>query len=87
MTLPVGARVRVRPGDPDRHTRVPGYLRGHTGEITGVLGDWALPDDSVRGVRRVEPCYQVRFRAADLWGAGDHAVTADLWESYLDRAS
>jgi Nitrile hydratase beta subunit len=87
VTLPVGARVRVRTGDPDRHTRSPRYLRGHTGEITGVLGDWALPDDSVRGVRRVETCYQVRFLAADLWGTGDHAVTADLWESYLDRTS
>jgi nitrile hydratase subunit beta len=86
VTLPVGASVRVRAGDPDQHTRVPRYVRGHTGEITGVLGDWAVPDDSVRGVRRLETCYQVRFLASQLWGSGDHTVTVDLWESYVERA-
>jgi hypothetical protein len=34
----------------------------------------------------VETCYAVRFSAVDLWGSGDHTVTVDLWESYLDRA-
>src|SRR6266852_1499604 len=45
------------------------------------------PDDSARGIDppRVETCYAVRFRAADLWGSGDHTVTVDLWESYFDR--
>jgi len=32
----------------------------------------------------VEPVYTVRFAAADLWGEGTHAVTVDLWESYLE---
>jgi len=27
-----------------------------------------------------------RFAAADLFGSGDHTVTVDLWESYLERA-
>jgi nitrile hydratase subunit beta len=82
-----GARVRVRTCDPDHHTRVPRYLRGHTGEIVAALGCWTLPDDSARGIEppRLETCYAVRFRAADLWGSGEHTVTADLWESYLER--
>ena len=87
MTYEAGTRVRVKTGDPDHHTRVPRYVRGHTGEIVTALGEWTLPDDSARGIEppRVEACYAVRFRAADLWGRGDHTVTVDLWESYLDR--
>jgi nitrile hydratase subunit beta len=82
-----GSGVRVRTGDPDHHTRVPRYVRGHAGEIVAVLDRWPLPDDSARGLPpREETCYAVRFSAADLWGSGDHTVTVDLWESYLDRA-
>jgi nitrile hydratase subunit beta len=82
-----GATVRVRAADPEHHTRVPRYVRGHTGEVVAALGDWTLPDDSARGITppRIETCYAVRFSAADLWGSGDHTVTVDLWESYLDR--
>ena len=84
---PAGSWVRVRAGDPDHHTRVPRYVRGHSGEVVAVLGRWPVPDDSARGLPpRVETCYAVRFHAADLWGGGDHTVTVDLWESYLDRA-
>ncbi len=86
MSHPVGARVRVRAADPDHHTRVPRYLRVHTGEVVAVLGRWPVPDDSARGITpREEACYAVRFAAAGLWGSGDHTVTVDLWESYLDR--
>jgi hypothetical protein len=81
----VGDRVRARAGDPDHHTRVPRYVRGHAGEIVALLGDWGLPDASVAGVRKSETCYAVRFTAADLFGSGDHTVTVDLWESYLER--
>jgi nitrile hydratase subunit beta len=87
MTYPTGIKVRVRAGDPDHHTRVPRYVRGHTGEVVAALGRWPLPDDGARGLPpREETCYAVRFSAADLWGSGDHTVTVDLWESYLDRA-
>jgi nitrile hydratase len=87
MSYPVGARVLVRAGDPDHHTRVPRYVRGHTGEVVAALGRWPLPDDTARGMAsaRIETCYAVRFSALDLWGSGDHSVTVDLWESYLDQ--
>ena len=88
MTYPAGTRVRVRAFDPDRHTRMPRYVRGQAGVVVAALGRWPLPDDSARDIEpsRVENCYAVRFSAADLWGSGDHTVTVDLWESYLDRA-
>ncbi|MGD0239298.1 MAG: SH3-like domain-containing protein [Streptosporangiaceae bacterium] len=87
MTYQPGAVVRVRNTDPDHHTRMPRYVRGHTGEVVAVLGSWVLPDDNARGMARarVETCYAVRFSAADLWGSGTHMVTVDLWESYLDQ--
>jgi nitrile hydratase subunit beta len=88
VTYPAGTRVRVRALDPDHHTRMPRYVRGQAGEVVAALGRWPLPDDSARGIAppRVQTCYAVRFSAADLWGSGDHTVTVDLWESYLDRA-
>ncbi len=86
MSYAAGDRVRARAGDPDRHTRVPRYVRGHVGEVVARLGDWALPDASAAGMSKPEPCSAVRFAAADLFGGGDHTVTVDLWESYLERA-
>jgi nitrile hydratase len=87
VAFAAGARVRARSADPDGHTRLPRYVRGHVGEVVGVRGPWALPDLVVRGVTRREPVYAVRFAAAELWGAGSHSVTLDLWESYLEEVA
>jgi len=81
-----GARVRARGTDPDGHTRLPRYARGHCGEVVEVRATWQLPDQAVRGVFRAEPVYTVRFPAAELWGSGSHSVILDLWESYLEEA-
>jgi nitrile hydratase beta subunit-like protein len=83
-----GSRVRARLHDPDHHTRVPRYVRGHVGEIIETEGEWPVPDDRARGCAapRVETVYAVRFPAAELWGSGSHTVTVDLWESYLEEA-
>jgi Nitrile hydratase beta subunit, C-terminal len=86
MSYAVGDRVRARAGDPDHHTRLPRYARGHSGEVVALLGVWVLPDSSVAGPAAAETCYAVRFAAADLFGSGDHTVIVDLWESYLERA-
>ena len=70
MKFPPGSRVRARTTDPGHHTRLPRYLRGHTGEVVAVATPEPLPDDVARGVPepRVEPVYAVRFHGADLWG-------------------
>jgi nitrile hydratase subunit beta len=88
MSFTAGSRVRARPADPDHHTRLPRYVRGHVGEIVGTGGERPLPDDVACGVAspRVEAVYAVRFAAADLFGEGGHTVTLDLWESYLEQA-
>jgi nitrile hydratase subunit beta len=82
-----GAWVRARAADPDGHTRLPQYARGHIGEVVEVRATWQLPDEAVRGLRRAEPVYTVRFSAAELWGSGSHSVILDMWESYLEEAS
>ena len=92
MKFPPGSRVRARSTDPDHHTRLPRYLRGHTGEVVAAAPPSPLPDDVARGLPepRVEPVYAVRFDGAELWGSdpgsSGHTVTADLWECYLQEA-
>ena len=83
-----GDLVRTATADPAHHTRLPRYARGHVGRIVEAQGAWTLPDESAQGHPdpRVEPVYTVRFAARDLWGAGTHHVTVDLWESYLEAA-
>jgi hypothetical protein len=80
-----GDRVRTRAVDPDSHTRLPTYARGRIGRIVAVTGSWPLADDVARRREpRVEPVYTVAFAARDLWGEGEHEVTLDLWQSYLE---
>jgi nitrile hydratase len=56
------------------------------GEVLDAQGVWPLADDRSQGRPdpRSEPVYSVRFAARDLWGEGDHWVTVDLWQSYLE---
>jgi hypothetical protein len=91
VRFPLGSRVRARTIDPDHHTRLPRYLRGHTGEVVAAAAPETLPDDVARGRAepRVETVYAVRFHGSDLWGSdqdSSHTVIADLWECYLEEA-
>jgi Nitrile hydratase beta subunit len=83
-----GDRVRVRAVDPTVHTRAPRYVRGRVGVVVDLHGVHPLPDDVVAGADppAQEPVYAVRFAAADLWGAGSHNVTVNLWDAYLEPA-
>jgi hypothetical protein len=87
VTFVPGARVRVRLCDPDHHTRLPRYVHGRIGEVVETEGTYRLPDDSARRLPapRAGIVYAVRFRARDLWGSGDHTVTLDLWDAYLEE--
>jgi nitrile hydratase subunit beta len=81
-----GDRVRARLINPAHHTRLPRYLRGHTGEIVHWHGAHVFPDSNAEG-RGEDPrhLYTVRFAAADLCGrATQDRVHADLWEPYLE---
>jgi Nitrile hydratase beta subunit, C-terminal len=84
----IGDRVRARRIDPPHHTRLPRYARGAAGTVTDLLGHYPLPDRSARRLTaEPEPVYAVAFAAGELFGEGDHTVTIDLWESYLQPAA
>jgi hypothetical protein len=80
-----GDRVRTTTFDPPGHTRLPRYVRGAVGEIVERAGVHPRAEDRARGLPgKPQPVYHVRFRASDLFGAGDHAVTVELWQDYLE---
>jgi nitrile hydratase len=85
-----GDRVRARNIHPVAHTRLPRYLRGHVGEVVLLHGTHVFPDSNAEGKGEApQPLYTVRFPAREIWGESRHprdAVSADLWESYLDPA-
>jgi nitrile hydratase len=86
-----GDRVRARNIHPRGHTRLPRYVRGHTGVVTHVRGCHIFPDASATGDHdTAQWLYTVRFTGPELWGeAADPTATVsvDAWESYLEPAS
>jgi nitrile hydratase len=82
----VGDNVVTRNLHPRGHTRLPRYARGKHGVVRSVNGPFLLPDLNAHCLEeRWEAVYAVQFKAADLWGSGDHLVCVDLWESYLEK--
>ncbi len=82
-----GDPVVARDIHPRGHTRLPRYVRGHRGTVDRVHPAFVFPDTNAHG-RGEEPqyVYAVHFTAADLWGSGDHTVSVDLFEPYLEAA-
>jgi len=83
-----GDAVRARPRGVSGHTRLPAYVRGHTGRITNHHGAHVLPDANAHGEKRHEHLYTVAFDAAELWAEAEgrrESVYLNLWESYLER--
>lgn len=75
--------------DPDEFRRVPGYLRGHTGEVVRECGARAASVGGVPsgGMPGGDAVVTVRFDAEQVFGATGSGVwlQADLWEGYLER--
>ena len=88
----IGQRVRARQMHPTSHTRLPRYVRGHTGTIERIHGAHVFPDTRVS--RPVPPfvdeahwLYTVVFDGNDLWSSGasgELLVSVDAWEPYLE---
>jgi nitrile hydratase len=85
-----GDRVRARNINPTTHTRLPRYVRGHTGTVERINGSHVFPDTQAHG-RGENPqwLYTVVFSGRDLWGDdADPTVTVsvDAFEPYLEPA-
>jgi nitrile hydratase subunit beta len=86
----VGQRVRAKDMSTPGHTRLPGYLRGHTGVIEFIQPAAVLPDTNAHFQgENPQHVYSVRFSSRDVWGAGGEpfTVTAELYESYLETVA
>jgi len=95
---PTGARpcfgpgqvVRARNINPAGHTRLPRYVRGKTGEVQALCGEWVFPDTYAAGLgEQPRHVYCVRFEGSELWGPEAEtgtSVSLDLFEPYLELA-
>ena len=85
-----GDRVRARNINPEGHTRLPRYVRGHVGTIERHHGAHVFPDSNARLAGEApQTLYTVRFDARELWGKAANPVdqvSLDLWEDYLEPA-
>jgi nitrile hydratase len=85
-----GDRVRVLPEDKPGHVRTPGYIRGNTGQVESVLGEFRNPESLAYGDSGLpeRPLYKVYFRQVDLWedypGSTNDELCADIYEHWLE---
>jgi nitrile hydratase beta subunit len=83
-----GDRVLARNLNPEGHTRIPRYARGHHGIIYRDWGVFVFPDTHAHGEgAKPQHCYAVEFDGRELWGVDHPAgerVYIDLWEDYLE---
>jgi nitrile hydratase len=86
----IGQRVRAKRMDPEGHTRLPRYVRGHVGTVQLNHGCHVFADAHAAGEGEAPQwLYTVRFDARELWGASANpadSVSVDAWQSYLEPA-
>ncbi|WP_327420771.1 nitrile hydratase subunit beta [Streptomyces sp. NBC_01527] len=85
-----GERVRAKNMSPTGHTRLPGYVRGHTGVVALIQPASVLPDTNAHFQgENPEYVYSVRFDSHELWGAEAEpfTLTIEMFESYLERTA
>ena len=86
----IGDRVRMKNINPPTHTRLPRYVRGHTGIIERINGCHVFPDTAAHGKgENPQWLYTLVFESRELWG--DDAdptlkVSIEAFEPYLELA-
>ncbi|MEV6026396.1 nitrile hydratase subunit beta [Streptomyces sp. NPDC052036] len=86
----VGEHVRAKDISPAGHTRLPGYVRGHTGVVALIQPAHVLPDTNAHFLgENPQHVYSVRFDSRELWGADAEpfALTMEMYESYLETTA
>lgn len=87
-----GDPVRVRPGRAPGHIRTPAYLRGRSGRIERICGDFANPEELAfhRDGLPSRTLYRVRFTMAEIWGDSaerpEDTLDAEIFEHWLEPA-
>lgn len=84
-----GDPVRVLKTHPPGHRRTPFYIRGKTGVIERVCGDFANPEELAYGFDGTpkKTLYRVRFDQKEIWsdysGPDGDTVDIDIFEHWL----
>jgi nitrile hydratase len=82
-----GTRVTIKDMSPPGHVRTPHYLRGKTGVIERVLGQFENPEQRAYTLPApLRQLYRVRFTMAELWGtseAPDDTLDAEIFEHWI----
>ena len=85
-----GDRVRVRKASPPGHVRTPFYIRGHTGVIERVCGEFGNPEELAyaRTDAPKQPLYRVRFLQREVWpdyhARADDVVEVEIFQHWLE---
>jgi nitrile hydratase beta subunit len=86
----VGERVRAKDMSRAGHSRLPRYVRGHSGVVELVQPPSVLPDTNAHFEgENPQYVYTVRFDSHELWGAEAEpfALTIEMFESYLEKTT
>ena len=86
-----GDRVKVRFEDRPGHLRTPWYIRGKTGWIERVYGEFLNPESLAFGRDGLpkKTLYLVAFEHGEVWGKKNNAdkLLVDIYEHWLDPAA
>ncbi len=87
-----GDKVRVQERYPLGHIRTPFYIRGKTGYIERIAGEFPNPEELAFGRDGLpkQPLYRVRFNQKEVWpdytGSADDTVDIEIYQHWLDPA-
>jgi nitrile hydratase subunit beta len=84
----IGERVRAKNMSRSGHSRLPHYVRGHTGVVELVQPPSVLPDTNAHFEgENPQFVYTVGFDSHELWGAEAETfvLTIEMFESYLEK--
>ncbi len=83
-----GDRVVVDARDHEGHCRTPTYLRGRTGRVRELIGEFRNPEElAYYKDAGLQPLYDVVFDWKDVWGVeSPDEVAADIYEHWLKPA-
>jgi nitrile hydratase subunit beta len=86
----LGELVRARNVSPTGHTRLPRYVRGHTGVVALIEPAFVFPDTNAHFQgESPQYVYTVQFGSHELWGDDSEVftLTIEMFESYLEKTA